>query len=159
MGWYDWLLFFHVATAFALVAALVVYWFAVIAGFRTDRLSTIAALGRITTPANILVIVGVVGTLVFGIWLAIYVDGYSIWDGWILGSLVLWAIGTVAGQRAGAEYARANELVAQQTAAGNETAGGDVLAVIRSRRALLLQAVSTVAVFVILILMIFKPGA
>ena len=27
--------------------------------------------------------------LVFGIWLALYVDGYEIWDGWILGALVL----------------------------------------------------------------------
>ena len=25
------------------------------------------------------------GLLVFGVWLALYIDGYELWDGWILG--------------------------------------------------------------------------
>jgi uncharacterized membrane protein len=158
VSWYDWLLFFHVATAFALVAALVVYWFAVAAGFITDRLSTIAALGRITAPANVLVIVGTAGTIIFGIWLTLYIDGYELWDGWILASLILWAIGTYTGMRGGQEYAAATGLVARDATAGAETASSEVLAVIRSRRALLFQTASTLAVLIILILMIYKPG-
>jgi uncharacterized membrane protein len=159
VDWYDWLLFFHVAAAFALVAALVVYWFAVAAGFWTDRLTTIAALGRITAPANVLVIVGTAGTIIFGVWLTIYLDGYELWDGWILASLILWAIGTYTGMRSGQEYAAATGLVARDTTAGVETAGDEILAVIRSRRALLFQAVTSLAVLIILILMIYKPGA
>ena len=31
------------------------------------------------------------GLLIFGVWLALYVDGYELWDGWILGALALFA--------------------------------------------------------------------
>ena len=44
--------------------------------------------------------VGGLGTLVFGVWLALYVDGYELWDGWILAAIVLWAIATELGRRA-----------------------------------------------------------
>ena len=36
--------------------------------------------------------VGGLGTLVFGVWLAMDVDGYDLLDGWILGALVLWIV-------------------------------------------------------------------
>ena len=41
---------------------------------------------------GIVVGVGMMGAIIFGIWLAIDVDGYELWDGWILASFVLWAI-------------------------------------------------------------------
>ena len=37
MSFYDWLLFFHVAAAFALVAALVVFWVIAVAARNVDR--------------------------------------------------------------------------------------------------------------------------
>ena len=33
-------------------------------------------------------------------WLAIDIDGYELWDGWILAAIVLWAIATELGRRA-----------------------------------------------------------
>ena len=42
--------------------------------------------------------------LVFGIWLAIDLDAYQLWDGWILASLVLWADGGWAGGKAGKAF-------------------------------------------------------
>ena len=51
--------------------------------------------------------IGGLGTLVFGVWLALYVKGYEIWDGWIITAIVLWAIGTELGRRAQAGYVAA----------------------------------------------------
>ena len=44
------------------------------------------------------------GAIIFGVWLAIYLDAYQLWDGWILASLVLWAIGGWAGGQAGRAF-------------------------------------------------------
>jgi hypothetical protein len=92
-------------------------------------------------PASIAVIAGIAGTLIFGVWLAIYLDEYQVWDGWILGSLVLWAIGTGAGERSGRAL----------------TPVGDVFPA--WRRGVILHGVASVAAVLVLILMIWKPGA
>jgi hypothetical protein len=87
---YDTLLFFHVLAAFMLGATVVVSS-AFVLGAPAEP--------RTTTVANVLWDVGGLGTLVFGVWLALYVDGYEIWDGWILAAIVLWAIATELGRR------------------------------------------------------------
>ena len=85
---YDTLLFLHVLTAFAIVATVVIFS-AFALGLATDS--------RVLAVGNALWAVGGLGTLVFGIWLALYVKGYEIWDGWILGAIVLWAVATELG--------------------------------------------------------------
>lgn len=87
---YDTLLFFHVLAAFMLGATVVVSSALVLGAPAAPRTSTVA---------NVLWDVGSLGTLVFGVWLALYVDGYEIWDGWILAALVLWAIAIELGRR------------------------------------------------------------
>lgn len=87
-------LFLHVLAAFMLAATAV--------------LSTAAVLGaetpeRMVRVSRLLFDVGGIGTLVFGIWLAL--DQYSILDGWILIALVLWALLAEAGRRARAQPA------------------------------------------------------
>jgi hypothetical protein len=138
MDLYDWLLFLHVFSAFAGVAALVVLW-GLVAGTRgSDPAidgSTASALGK---SAGIGVGVGLTAALVFGVWLAIDIDGYELWDGWILASLVLWALGGWSGGRAGKEAER-----------GPEGRAGWIR----------FQAINSAAVLVILVLMIWKPGA
>src|SRR4051812_1793429 len=42
--------------------------------------------------------VGGLGTLVLGIWLALYLDQYGFFDGWILLALGLWLVATGLGQ-------------------------------------------------------------
>lgn len=54
----DWLLFFHVAAAFALVSAIVVFSVVSIAGWRADRPSTAVSLFRLSKVATPLVIAG-----------------------------------------------------------------------------------------------------
>ena len=103
MNSYDTLLTLHVLSAFAMVAAVVVFTVLMLAMWRVDRPSEIATLFRVAQPANRLVVVGSAAALVFGVWLAIYVDGYELWDGWILAALVLWAVATELGRRARAE--------------------------------------------------------
>jgi hypothetical protein len=134
---YDTLLFLHVLAAFALMVTAVTYS-AVAIGAPTG--------GRALGVANLLWDVGGLGTLVFGIWLAIDVDDYEIWDGWILGALVLFALATELGRRAKEGYAPAKPL-----------AEGGAVAV--AERASLMHWLRTLAVIGLLVLMIWKPGA
>jgi uncharacterized membrane protein len=147
VSWYDWLLFLHVAAAFSLVGALTVFWMLVAAAWRVVPELSTATQARIAAPATVAVAVGLVGTLVFGIWLAIYVDGYELWDGWILASLVLWAIGAETGRRSGAAFTLAAEPDAETDTARHW------------RRGVLFHAAASAAALLILIMMIFKPGA
>ena len=55
---------------------------------------------RAVTTAQILDGAGGIGTLIFGVWLALYVGGYEIWDGWIIAAFVLWAAAAETGRRA-----------------------------------------------------------
>ena len=132
---YDWLLFLHVLSAFALVATVVVF--------------SAFALGapvesRILAVANALWAVGGLGVLVLGVWLAIYVKGYEVWDGWIIAALVLFAIATELGRRAQVGFTAA--------AAGLEAAA-------LSSEATLMHWLRSLVVLALLVVMIFKPGA
>jgi hypothetical protein len=136
---YDWLLFLHVLSAFLVVGALAVLW-ALVLGTRPamPMLGPVSAMrfGRI---AGILSGVGMIGTIGLGIWLAIDVDGYELWDGWILASLILWAVAGWAGGASGRAF-MADPIANRQTG-------------------IRLQAVNSIGILVILVLMIWKPGA
>ena len=92
---YDTLLFLHVLAAFALVATVVIFS-AFALGASPDA--------RVLTVGNALWTIGGLGTIIFGVWLALYVQGYEIWDGWIITAIVLWAVGTELGRRAQVGY-------------------------------------------------------
>ncbi|MBA3366307.1 MAG: DUF2269 family protein [Actinobacteria bacterium] len=156
---YDWLLFFHVLAAFALVSAVVVFSVLSVAGWRTDRPSAAVSLFRLSKIAAPLIIAGSLLTLVLGIWLAIYLDGYQVWDGWILASIAFWAVATVAGQQSGRDYIRARQLATRLVDEGKDEPSGELRALLQSRHGLILQLISYAAVLVVLILMIYKPGA
>jgi hypothetical protein len=159
MGWYEWLLFLHVLAAFAMVAALVVFTTLAIALQRVDRPSTALAVFRVGRPAGVLVAVGGMGTLILGIWLAIYVDGYELWDGWIAGALVLWAVTGGTGDRVGKHFNSARAQAERLVADGRYGPSGELAAALRDRRALTLHAISVASLLGLVALMIFKPGA
>ncbi len=158
MSLYDWLLFIHVLSAFALVAGEVLFSALTFALRNRDVPGEVAALFRTARAGEILVGAGSIGTLVFGIWLAIYVDGYEIWDGWILASLVLWAITAELRRREGKEYGRADALATDLRSRG-VTESPELRAALRSQTGLVYHVLGSVAVLAILWLMIFKPGA
>ncbi len=124
---YDWLLFFHLLAAFMLAVTVVSY--------------TAVALRAQTTGRTLFVAdrcwdVGGLGTLVLGIWLALYLDEYDFFDGWILGAIVLWFVATGLGQS-----------IQRRLAAD----GAADIAVMHWLR--------TLTVLGLLVLMIWKPGA
>ena len=124
---YDWLLFFHLLAAFMLAVTVVVY--------------SAVALGA-TAPGRTLFVadrcwdVGGLGTLILGIWLALHLDEYGFFDGWILGAIALWFVATGLGQT-----------IQRRTASG-ETAAVATMHWIR-----------TLVIIGLLVLMIWKPGA
>jgi hypothetical protein len=131
---YDWLLFFHLLAAFLLAVTAVTY-------------SAVAlgapASGRTLFVADRCWDVGGLGTLILGVWLALYLDQYEIWDGWIIGAIVLWMVSTGLGESA------------RRRVEASEPAG----ATMPERGAVLLHWLRTLAVIGLLVLMIWKPGA
>ena len=139
MDLYDWLLFLHVVSAFIAVGALTALWGLILGTRGAPPLfdqGTAMTYGR---TAGILVGVGMMGAIIFGVWLAIYLDAYQLWDLWILASLVLWAIGGWAGGQAGRAF--------ESDPIAGRAAG------------IRFHTINSVAVLLILILMIWKPGA
>jgi uncharacterized membrane protein len=96
---YDVLLFLHVIGAFALMGALTLFSIVIVATWRAQRPSDIVEFAGITRVGGLLVTVGSLMTVVFGVWLAIDLDQYNLWDGWVLAAIVLWAIGSETGRR------------------------------------------------------------
>jgi hypothetical protein len=126
---YDWLLFFHLLAAFLLAVTAVTY--------------SAVAFGAVATGRTLFVAdrcwdVGGLGTLVLGVWLALYLDQYEIWDGWIIGAIVLWLVATGLGESVRRRLAEAQAV---------------------ERRVALLHWLRTLAVVGLLVLMVWKPGA
>jgi hypothetical protein len=156
---YEWLLFLHVLSAFLLVSALVLFTFLIGVLWTTDLPGDIARVSGLSRFGSVLVGVGSIGVLIFGIALAFEADSYAIWDGWIIAALVLWAVMGELGRRTGLEYdavgARARDLVAE----GRDVPNPELGAAFRAPRALGFHF-GTVALVVLLLLdMTFKPGA
>lgn len=159
MSRYDWLLALHVLSAFAMVAAVVFFTVLIATLWRTDSPRRVALLFSIGKPAEILVGVGSVLVLLFGIALAVDTDGYALWDGWILGAIVLWAVSVGLGMHGGKHYAKAHELADALAARGDDAPNAELRALIRDRRALLVHTVAAVSLLATIVLMIYKPGA
>jgi uncharacterized membrane protein len=113
----------------------------------------------IVKVGNAAVGIGAVGTIVLGIWLAFALDGYAIWDGWIVAALVLWAVAGAFGQRTGAAYMQGMSKAKELDAAGERGANAELLALNRTSNGVLLHALTSLTMLLILLDMIFKPGA
>lgn len=133
---YDWLLALHVISAFGILAGVVASWTLVLA--TRARILGPAEAGRFGGIAGPMTAASAGLALVFGVWLVIDVDAYEILDAWILVPIVLWAIMQVTGPLAGRAF--------------REGPSG-------RRRGISLLALNTAFATIILILMIWKPGA
>jgi hypothetical protein len=125
--WANWLLFFHLFAAFLLAITIVMY--------------SAVALRATSSPRMLFVAdrcwdVGGLGTLIFGIWLALNLDQYDFFDGWILLALLLWFVATGLGQTV------------------QRGIGGDDI-----RSVIALHWIRTIVVIGLLVTMIWKPGA
>ena len=145
MSTYEWLLFLHVTFAFVLVASIVVYGVTLL-GLRNGT----TAAGRLSAVAFALWNAGGLLVLIFGIWLALNVDRYELWDGWVIAAIVLWIIASAAGGRLGAGFRE------PATAGGPD---GERRSVLVPAQAGVLYAVMAGATLLLLIDMVWKPGA
>ncbi len=159
MSFDDWILALHLLSAFAYVAGMIVFWVLIVAVRRTDtpdetiRMQPVVRVGTIGTG------IGAAGTIVFGIWLAFSFGGYDIWDGWIIAAIVLWAVAGGVGGRTGKEYQKGMDKARELEAAGQTGPNAELLALNRTQNGLVLHAVASAALLLILIDMIWKPGA
>jgi uncharacterized membrane protein len=156
---YDWLLFLHVATAFMLVSALVLFTYLIIGGRSLSVPSDVVRMFRISRVGDALMGIGSIGVLVFGIWLAIEVDGYELWDGWIIAAIVLWLIFGAVGSRLGRVYYAARDRAKARVAEGRDEPDPELNAMLRSQTGLVLHITTVAVALVLLIIMIYKPGA
>jgi hypothetical protein len=124
---YHTLLFFHLIAAFLLAVTVVMY--------------SAVALGATSSPRMLFVAdrcwdVGGLGTLIFGIWLALNLEQYDFFDFWILFALLLWFVATGLGQSV------------QRRIGGEDTSAVNAMHWIR-----------TIVVIALLVTMVWKPGA
>ena len=159
MGWFDWLLGLHVLSALLMVGGTMVYWTILVAGWTVDRPSIAAAFLRVARPVDLLVPAASVVTLALGIWLAIYVERYEVWDPWILAAIALWIVYVLTGSRTGRVFARAGDRARELVGRGEDAPSSELNALLRSREGLVFHTVSSAALLAILVLMIWKPGA
>ena len=159
MSFDDWMLALHVLSAFAIVAGVILFWVLIVAVRRTDTPDGTLRLGPLTKVADAAIGVGMGGTIILGIWLAFSIGGYDIWDVWIIAALVLWAIAAALGQRTGAAYAAGVKKAQELQAAGQTGPNAELLTLNRTPTGLLLQVLVSVVVLLIILDMIWKPGA
>jgi uncharacterized membrane protein len=157
MGLYQWLLALHVTGGFFFLGGAVVAGVLRVLAQRCERPSEIALFMRLIRIALALMGVGVLITLVLGLWL---VDeaGYSYGAGWIVGSLLLWVFTNAAGGIGGRGERGAREL-AERLAAEGDVPSPELRARLREPVPLALSVASGVAVVAMLALMIWKPGS
>jgi hypothetical protein len=155
----DWLLALHVLSAFALVAALVLFWILIVVTRNVDEPGPTIAIGRVAVVGSATIAVGTAGTILFGVWLAIALDAYQVWDGWVIAAIVLWALATVALVRSFVEYAKPAQKARALLSSGQTGPNAELAALNRTSTGLLLRGLASAAVVLIVIDMIYKPGA
>ncbi len=133
MSTYDWLLFVHVIGAAAVFAALALFA-AGLRGMRPDRPGDAIVFRPFVRVGGVLFDVGGLLLVVFGIWLAFEAD-YGLTEGWVLAALLVYVVAAFGGTRT------RTRLRAAGTGAGA------------------FYAITVASVLVLLVLMIFKPGA
>jgi uncharacterized membrane protein len=154
----DWILALHLLGAFSVVGAVAFYGVTILAGRSADRPSVVLATARMVKVPMVMVIAGMASTLVFGIWLAISLDAYQPWDGWIVAAILLWFVAGGTGVRGGDAYQRAEKRARELADAGSDEPDAELASLMRDPTALALNAISTVATLLILLDMIWKPG-
>jgi len=155
----DWILALHVLSAFAYVAGTILFWALIVAVRQTDTPGGTIRMEPKVKVGNAATGIGAGGTIVLGIWLAFSVGGYDTWDGWIIAAIVLWLISAETGRRTGAAYTQGMSRAQQLQAAGQTGPNPELHALNRTSYGVLLHFLTSVVVLLILIDMIWKPGA
>jgi hypothetical protein len=155
----DWIFALHLLSAATLVGSLVMSWIVFLPLRSADTPAATLALNRVAMVGAAATAFGLVGAIAFGIWLTILREAFQVWDGWVITAIVLWAVATVALLRAFVEStmpaARARELVAS----GETERSAELATLNRTPTGLALRGLASLAIVLIVVDMIWKPGA
>ena len=156
MSTYEWLLLFHLLGAFLFVSGAVVAAVLQLAAMRRERPAEIAVLLGAIRAGVLLVAVGAVLVLVFGIWLAEHV-GYGLGEGWVSLALGLFVLSATLGGVAG-RHDKATRKLAVQLAEDGDRTSPELHRRLRSPVPLALNYASGALVLAILVVMVWKPS-
>ena len=134
-------------------------WIVVVALYRVEVADATLSLNRVAVVGTALTVVGLLGAIAFGIWLAILRTAFQLWDGWVIAAIILWIIAAELLRRSFVEYARPTAKAKALVASGDTGANAELAALNRSSTGLLLRALASAAIVLIVIDMIWKPGA
>ena len=154
MSFYDWMFALHLIAAFAVASSLVLFSVLVFTGRRMTTLEQTRTLFRVAPVGTILISAGLAVVVALGVYLALASSRYEIWNLWVIVAIVLAIAFGGIGQRSGAYYTDVQKL-----ADGADADGGEVLARLQAPTGMRLH-LATVVIFLLIVLdMVFKPGA
>jgi uncharacterized membrane protein len=153
----DLALFFHLLGAFSLVAGTVVAGVAFESARRRHTPAEIALLLGLSRMGVLLVGIGILLVLGFGLWL-VHLGGWGYGAGWVDAALGLLVTLVVLGALGGRRPKRARKLATRLAAEGTPV-GQELRALLDDRATLALNYVSALVLLAIIALMVFKPGA
>ena len=153
----QWLLMLHVAAAFLFVGGSVAAGILNVLALRAERPSETALLLRLIRWTLPVVMLGVLGTLVLGIWLWHQLS-FSIGAAWIWVSLALWVVANALGGIGGRHQERSREL-AERLAAEGDAPSDELRALLRDAKGTAMSYAAGLATLAILVLMIWRPGS
>ncbi len=153
----DWLLMFHITGAFLLVGGSVAAGCLNVLAIRAERPSETAALLRLIRAVVPVIGVGSLAALVFGLWLVHELE-FRFWSFWIVAAIVLWLIMGALGV-AGGRYQEKARKLAEELAAAGDTATEDLRSAVRDPRGNVMSWLAGLATILLLVDMIWKPGA
>lgn len=157
MSEYNVALFFHLVGAFLLVGGSVVAGVAFESARRRDRPPEIALLLGLARIGVILVGLGSLLALAFGLWL-VRLGRWGYGSGWVVAALVLFAAMVVAGASGGQRPKQARKLAAQLRDEHAATTQ-ELRALLDDGAALAANYISALLVLAIIADMVFKPGS
>lgn len=152
---YEFALLFHLLGALLFVAGIVVAGVAFEAARRRDRAAEIALLLGLTRIGVLLVAIGALLLLGFGLWL-VHLGGFGYGAGWISAALALYVVALALGGLGGQRPKQARKLAARLAQEG-EPVSGELRALLDDPVSLAANYASAAAVLAILVLMVFKP--
>ncbi len=150
------LLFFHLLGAVSFFAGAAVAGTLQLAAIRRERPSEISELLRLTRVGVVLVGIGALLTLAFGIALAEH-EGLGLWPAWIQAALGLWVAAMALGGYGGRTARHARRLAERLAAEGDEPSP-ELHTLLAARGRLWASYASGLMLFAILALMVWQPG-
>ena len=159
MTFEDWIFSMHLLFAATLVGSLVMSWIVVVSMRTADTPDETLNLHRVGLVATGATIVGLVGVIALGIWLAVLRVDFHPWDGWVIGAIALWGVATIALLRSFVEYAKPLRKARALAKSGQTGSSAELAALNRTSAGIMLRVLGSAAIVLVVVDMIWKPGA